>query len=179
MTHERVGHSEDKESSEFGTGLNKALIFSGNSCEIYTRSIEDGKDICWYVKMDFVEMAACENSAESWNLTIMEKISFEKYRQNHNNDFGSTIIISEIRQDKICSFVNKTDFEKYFSDYLSLKFTGKLKMNIFKLYLNNIEIKQNVDVYTNNDDKYTFTFYINKKNINDIVDLINYEKHQK
>ena len=176
MTHIRDGHSEDKESSEFGTGLKKALIFSGHSCEIYTRSIENGKDTCWYIKMDFVEMASRENAEDSYELTIMEEISFERYFQNHNNEVGSTIIISEIRQDKICSFVNKTDYEKQFSDYLSLKFNGKLKMNVFKLYLNNNEIKQNTDVYTNNDDKYTFTLFINKYDIDDIV--VSRQKHR-
>jgi hypothetical protein len=176
MTHMRDGHSEDKESSEFGTGLKKALVFLGNSCEIYTRSIENGTDICWYIKMDFVEMMARENAEDSYELTVMEKISYERYYQNHNNSVGSSIIISDIRSDKICSYVDKNKFEKQLREHLSLKFTGKLKMNVFKLYLNNIEINQKTDVYTNNDDKYTFTFYINKHNIDDIV--VSRNKHR-
>jgi hypothetical protein len=176
MTHMRDGHSEDKESSEFGTGLKKALVFLGNSCEIYTRSIENGTDICWYIKMDFVEMMARENAEDSYELTVMERISYERYYQHHNNNVGSSIIISDIRSDKICSYVDKNKFEQQLRNHLSLKFTGKLKMNIFKLYLNNIEINQKTDVYTNNDDKYTFTFYINKHNIDDIV--VSRNKHR-
>lgn len=176
MTHMRDGHSEDKESSEFGTGLKKALVFLGNSCEIYTRSIENGTDICWYIKMDFVEMMARENAEDSYEITLMERISYERYYQNHNNSVGSSIIISDIRSDKICSYVDKNKFEQKLREHLSLKFTGKLKMNVFKLYLNNIEIEQKTDVYTNNDDKYTFTFYINKHNIDDIV--VSRNKHR-
>ena len=176
MTHMRDGHSEDKESSEFGTGLKKALVFLGNSCEIYTRSIENDTDICWYIKMDFVEMMAREKAEESYEITVMEKISYERYYQNHNNSVGSSIIISDIRSDKICSYVDKNKFEKQLREHLSLKFTGKLKMNVFKLYLNNNEIEQKTDVYTNNDDKYTFTFYINKHNIDDIV--VSRNKHR-
>jgi hypothetical protein len=176
MTHIRDGHNDDKESSEFGTGLKKALVFIGNSYEIYTRSIENGTDICWYVKMDFVEMSQRKNPEDSYEATIMEKITYEKYRQYHNNDVGTTIIISDIRNDKICSYVNKNEFEQQLRDYLSLKFTGKLRMNIFKLYLNNTEIIQHTDVYTNNNNKFTFTFYINKRNIDDIV--VNRQKHR-
>jgi hypothetical protein len=176
MTHMRDGHSEDKESSEFGTGLKKALVFLGNSCEIYTRSIENDTDICWYIKMDFVEMMAREKAEESYEITVMEKISYERYYQNHNNSVGSSIIISDIRSDKICSYVDKNKFEQQLREHLSLKFTGKLKMNVFKLYLNNNEIEQKTDVYTNNDDKYTFTFYINKHNIDDIV--VSRNKHR-
>jgi len=176
MTHMRDGHSEDKESSEFGTGLKKALVFLGNSCEIYTRSIENGTDICWYIKMDFVEMMARENAEDSYEITLMERISYERYYQNHNNSVGSSIIISDIRSDKICSYVDKNKFEQKLREHLSLKFTGKLKMNVFKLYLNNNEIEQKMDVYTNNDDKYTFTFYINKHNIDDIV--VSRNKHR-
>jgi hypothetical protein len=176
MTHMRDGHSEDKESSEFGTGLKKALVFLGNSCEIYTRSIENGTDICWYIKMDFVEMMDREKAEDSYEITVMEKISYDRYYQHHNKNVGSSIIISDIRSDKICSYVDKNKFEQQLRDHLSLKFTGKLKMNIFKLYLNNNEIKQKTDVYTNNDDKYTFTFYINKHNIDDIV--VSRHKHR-
>ena len=176
MTHIRDGHNDDKESSEFGTGLKKALVFIGNSYEIYTRSIENGTDICWYVKMDFVEMSQRKNPEDSYEATIMEKITYEKYRQYHNNDVGTTIIISDIRNDKICSYVNKNEFEQQLREYLSLKFTGKLRMDIFKLYLNNTEIIEKTDIYTNNDNKFTFTFYINKHNIDDIV--VNRQKHR-
>ena len=176
MTHMRDGHSEDKESSEFGTGLKKALVFLGNSCEIYTRSIENDTDICWYIKMDFVEMMAREKAEDSYEITLMEKISYDRYYQHHNKNVGSSIIISDIRSDKICSYVDKNKFEKQLREHLSLKFTGKLKMNVFKLYLNNNEIEQKTDVYTNNDDKYTFTFYINKHNIDDIV--VSRHKHR-
>lgn len=176
MTHMRDGHSEDKESSEFGTGLKKALVFLGNSCEIYTRSIENDTDICWYIKMDFVEMMAREKAEDSYEITLMEKISYDRYYQHHKKNVGSSIIISDIRSDKICSYVDKNKFEKQLREHLSLKFTGKLKMNVFKLYLNNNEIEQKTDVYTNNDDKYTFTFYINKHNIDDIV--VSRNKHR-
>ena len=93
MTHIREGHGDDNESSEFGTGMKKALIYIGNSCEIYTRSIENGTDTCWYIKMDFVEMSQRVNSDDSYEMTIIEKISYEKYRHYHNKEFGSTIII--------------------------------------------------------------------------------------
>ena len=126
--------------------------------------------------MDFVEMMAREKAEESYEITVMEKISYERYYQNHNNSVGSSIIISDIRSDKICSYVDKNKFEQKLREHLSLKFTGKLKMNVFKLYLNNNEIEQKTDVYTNNDDKYTFTFYINKHNIDDIV--VSRNKHR-
>jgi hypothetical protein len=39
MGHIRIGHDDDNESSEFGTGLKKGMIFLSKDTEIYTRSV--------------------------------------------------------------------------------------------------------------------------------------------
>jgi hypothetical protein len=173
MTHMRVGHVNDNESSEFGTGLKKALVYIGNSCEIYTRSIENKKDVCRYVKLDFVEMSQRKNAEDSYELTAIEEISYEKYRQYHDKEFGSTIIISNIRDNSICSYTDKQVFERKIRDYLSLKFSERFIVKSFSLYLNNEQIEQQPDVYLNNDNKFTWKFYIpivnNSINGNDIV----------
>jgi len=171
MTHMRVGHSEDNESSEFGTGLKKALVYIGNSCEIYTRSIENGRDMCRYVKLDFVEMSQRKNAEDSYELTISKEISYDEYRQYHNKEFGSTIIISNIRDNSICSYTDKQMFERKIKDYLSLKFTERFRVGSFLLHLNDEKIDEQPDVYTGNDNKFTYTFYIKIVN-NAIVDIV-------
>ena len=117
MTHMRVGHTNDNESSEFGTGMKKALVYIGNSCEIYTRSIENRTDVCWYIKLDFVEMSLRANAEDSYELTVIEQISYEKYRQYHNKEVGSTIIISNIRDNSICSYTDKQVFENKIKEF--------------------------------------------------------------
>jgi hypothetical protein len=177
MTHMRVGHSEDNESSEFGTGLKKALVYIGNSCEIYTRSIENGRDMCRYVKLDFVEMSQRKNAEDSYELTISKEISYDEYRQYHNKEFGSTIIISNIRDNSICSYTDKQMFESKIKDYLSLKFTERFRVGSFLLYLNDEKIEEQPDVYTGNNNKITYTFYTKIIN-NAVVDIVCYKvKH--
>ena len=85
--------------------------------------------------------------------TIIEQISYEKYRQYHNKEVGSTIIISNIRDNSICSYTDKQVFENKIKEYLSLKFTDRFRVGSFSLYLNNEKIEEQVDVYTNNDNK--------------------------
>jgi len=59
MGHIRIGQStDDRETSEFGTGLKKALIFLSKNAEIFTRCVDDDGNISFVrVVFDFVEMA--------------------------------------------------------------------------------------------------------------------------
>ena len=51
LTHERIGHNNDDETSEFGTGLNNQQ-YNGNKLTVFTKN----ENKCYKVIMNFEEM---------------------------------------------------------------------------------------------------------------------------
>jgi len=86
-------HQDDKSNSEYGIGLKAGGVFLGDRLTIYTRINEN----C-YVKaiLDFNQMCEEVNPMKSYdpNIYLIEE---DEYRKNHNFEYGSTIILDELR----------------------------------------------------------------------------------
>jgi hypothetical protein len=103
MGHMRSGHDDDDETSEYGVGLKAGALSSGNVLMVYTRVGEKMyKVIC-----DFQRMIEEEDVNESYNPKIRE-ITLEEYKEVHEYEYGSSIVISQIRQ-AICGSCGEND----------------------------------------------------------------------
>ncbi len=93
LAHMRIGHDDDGETSEFGTGMKRAAISCGDIFEVFTRANKN----YWHIKMDFDRMSQIDKPEESYEPTIYFTVDEGYYKQTHmNSDFGSTIIISNL-----------------------------------------------------------------------------------
>ena len=103
MGHIRIGQAtDDRETSEFGTGLKKAMIFLAKNAEINTRCVDENGNISFVrVIFDFVEMANRTNPEESYEPTRFECISEEIFREKHPYDTGSSIILTNLRDNDV------------------------------------------------------------------------------
>jgi len=99
MGHIRVGHEDDIESSEFGTGFKKALIFLSQYAEIYTRSVKDDGSDPIFVKVvfDIPEMSGRQCPSESYEPTEFEIIDENTFKRNHPYQEGSSIILKNLK----------------------------------------------------------------------------------
>jgi hypothetical protein len=108
MAHDRIGHDNDSETSEFGIGLKASAINLGEKLIIYTHVPDNEK--YYHIELDFIKMANDENPNKSYEPTFYDDtISLESYLQRHKFTQGSTITIENIR-DEIISFNDQTDF---------------------------------------------------------------------
>lgn len=155
MGHIRIGQQEDLESSEFGTGLKKALIFMARVAEIYTRCVDDEGNVSFvYIKFEFVSMCNVVDPALSYEPTRFECITEEVFRQNHPANFetGSTIILSELREndytydDKKGVHMETSEFEKHFRDEISKKMSGLIRQQIIQINVNTIIVEAQPDI---------------------------------
>jgi len=110
MTHMREGHLNDAETSENGKGLKNSIIFVGDDTDIYTRAIEDDTETYYHVHFDIPEMCGRQNASESYEPTLLEKITDSKYEKCHKYEYGTTITISNIRKQKFV-IIDKAKFE--------------------------------------------------------------------
>jgi hypothetical protein len=130
MGHIRDGQDDDDETSEFGIGMKGAAIASANKFIVYTRV----RDKYYKIFFDFVKMSNISDIIESYN-PIISNITEEEYKDYHNYDYGSTLILEDIR-DEIYS---KTTDELITNDIM--KELGSIFGKIIKKY--NVEIKIN------------------------------------
>lgn len=103
MGHMRSGHDDDDETSEYGVGLKAGALSSGNVLTVYTCV----GDKMYKVICDFQRMIEEEDVNESYNPKIRE-IMRDEYLEVHEYEFGSTIVISQIRQ-AICGSCGEND----------------------------------------------------------------------
>ena len=114
MGHMRSGHDNDNETSEYGVGLKAGALSSGNVLTVYTRvgsplgsnERSGGEKMCKII-CDFQRMIEEDDVNESYNPKIRE-ITLEEYKEVHEYEFGSTIVISQIRQ-AICGSCQEND----------------------------------------------------------------------
>jgi hypothetical protein len=109
FTHMRTGQNDDNCLSQNGRGLKGGSASSGTKLTIYTNSNNNDKV---KVLADFPKMAAIDDCNESYNPRIF-KVSDEEFKAEHRSEFGSTIIIENMRKD----LYKQTD-EKKITDYL-------------------------------------------------------------
>ena len=155
MGHIRIGQQEDLESSEFGTGLKKALLFLARIAEIYTRCVDDDGNISFvYIKFEFVTMFNVADPVSSYEPTRFECISEERFRENHPADFetGSTIILSELRENDYTYNEKKgvhmeiTEFEDHFRNEISKKMSGLIRQDIIQIAVNQVLVEPQFNI---------------------------------
>ena len=95
FTHMRTGQNDDNCLSQNGRGLKGGSASSGTKLTIHTNSNNNDKV---KVVSDFPKMAATIDCNESYNPRIFP-ISDEEFKAEHGREFGSTIIIENIRKD--------------------------------------------------------------------------------
>ncbi len=177
MGHIRDGHNNDIESSEFGTGLKKAIIYTSEKTDIYTRSITDNGDQT-YVKVvfDIPNMISRTDPQDSYEPTSFEIIDEEEFNKNSKFEHGSTIVLQNLN-DSDFSYDQQTgsrfteqEFEEKLIVHLSKAYSDLIRDGIFSILLNDKKVPICIDL-TDNDvipltNKVQYKFYakLNKKN---------------
>ena len=194
FTHTKIGHSNDNETSEFGTGMKQAFISIANKATVITKN----NNICYKIELDFISMKSKINPNDSFQPTIYRKISEDEYLESKLNILddekhkytNGSIIILESLEDGCCNF-NIPDFNA-FREQINNTFKeiyGKIKdlnlticfNNDYKEILKN-DLNFNEDKFIN-DNKVESTLYIlkqkNNNNIKDILLLTNRKEKDK
>jgi hypothetical protein len=106
--HSRQGQNDDRETSEYGTGLNQASCFIANCMKVFTRAVKNGEVSHRKVECNFDEMAARPDELDSYRTDILP-LSPSEYDEVHPFETGSTIQLSEIRLEEDMQFSNKEE----------------------------------------------------------------------
>lgn len=171
LTHERIGHNNDDETSEFGTGLKQSAIYNGNILTVFTKN----ENICYKVIMNFEEMKKCELPEDSYKPNFYGTIPMEEYTNHHGFENGSTIIIDNLIRNEI---INEQKINNLI--YTFRETYGKLINDDFNISLNihNNNGKKEYKITPLNNildnpicKKRAFytTLYVNKNNSEDII----------
>jgi hypothetical protein len=140
MGHVRLEHDDDNETSEFGIGLKAGSLSAANKLTVFTKV--DGK--YYQVVCDFRQMESEKDIYDSYNPKIKE-ISEYDYKELHPFEYGSTIILSQIR-DSMCSNENEDNLIKRIKKHLSETYSRYFdKVQIF---VNNSEVEKETDLFT-------------------------------
>ena len=158
LGHVRNGHTDDNETSEFGHGLKKAIMYSCNTANIYTRSISDNKtETCVHVCFDIEKMAKTPIPEKSYQPTKFDLITLDEFKEKHHNNFsyGSTISLSQLRLDSILynresseKLSTKTVLEEYLIKNLSITYSKIITDKVFGITLNEKNINPTNDLIT-------------------------------
>jgi len=99
MGHEREGQSCDNETSQYGRGMSEAFIYTADSVDVYTHSIPETRNEAakYHIAFDFNEMVHRNSASESYEFSAYETIDAETFQANHPYEFGSTIVLSNLR----------------------------------------------------------------------------------
>ena len=178
MGHIRDGHNDDKETSEFGIGLKKAMIYLSDNAVIVTKIVkknkETGEDVEIYEKgvcvfRDMINISN-DNPEKSYEPTDLRPISRDVYKEYHPYDEGSTIILEEIlNEDTIIDHDNVGDNQNLspeeFTDNLINEFkkvySNLIRNKVFNLYVNNVKIDPDIDIVKqiHNSNKIVYSFW--------------------
>jgi hypothetical protein len=158
MGHEKLGHDDDNETSEFGVGMKAAALSCGNLLKVYTKIREDVNRYAYYeAECDFLKMEKKEDVNDSYNPQI-RNIASNDYNSIHLFENGSTLTVSKIRNEIFPLTTIQEITEK----------TKEIVSNMYSYY-----IKQGVEIYINEelvslqhnffDEKNCIPFTITKK----------------
>jgi hypothetical protein len=154
MGHIRLGHDDDEETSEFGTGFKKDIIYIAQYTEIYTRSVQENGNISFLkISFDIPEMCSRENPEESYEPSNFEMITEEQFKQNHKFDEGSTVILSILRQTDVTfdvetgKRISNNQFEKQLRNQISKANSGLINSNIINIKVNDILVEPKPDLF--------------------------------
>ena len=118
MAHVKEGHSDDKETSEFGMGFKLASIFLGNKLSVFTRV----ENIFYQVEFNFDKMCNESDPNDSYEPSKYRSISKEIYRENHPFENGSSIIIDKLEPENY-SLNNKENTISEIQKWISNAYT--------------------------------------------------------
>jgi len=179
MGHIREGHSNDQESSEFGTGLKKAMIFMAEHVELYTRSISEKnknkKEHYVKVVFDIPEMMKRPSAQESYEPTSFEIISPKEFEKMHSLDsHGSTILLQNLNENDFShdpetglKYTQK-ELETFLHEKLSRAYSDLIRKGVFRILLNDqwITVQDDLVDKIPKSHKLEYTFYtrLNSKN---------------
>lgn len=136
MGHEKLGHDDDNETSEFGVGMKAAALSCGNLLKVVTRVTENNKAVYYEAECDFLKMEKKEDVNDSYNPQI-RSISQHDYNSIHLFDNGSTVTNSKIRNE-IFPLTTIQEITEKTKDIIS---------NMYSYYIKNgVEIKVNGEV---------------------------------
>jgi hypothetical protein len=135
MSHMRPGQENDKEMSQFGIGMKAGAISLAQKMNIFTRV----KDRFYDIEMDFLEMSKREDPMESFNPKQKEK-DIDEYNENHPFDYGSTIILSNIRK-TMYSYLNESEAINDLIKNISFTYSEILEKNEVVIRVNDIKVE--------------------------------------
>ena len=169
MGHIRDGHSDDKESSEFGTGLKKAIIYLSEHAEIYTRSINDDEvESIIKVTFDIPSMCSKENPQDSYEPTRFALISLDTYKENHSFEEGSSIILSNLHSNDFTydqdsgKMLSQQGFIDCIKGHLRKAYSPIIRDEIFAIKLNGpiIEADEDIVSLVSQKNKFSYIYYV-------------------
>ena len=154
MGHEKVGHDDDNETSEFGVGMKAAALSSGNLLKVITKV---NGSYFYEAECDFLKMEKKEDVNESYNPQI-RTVSLDDYQRGHPFETGSTLTITKIRNEIFPLTTLQEITEK----------TKEIVSNMYSYYIKNgLEIVVNGEIVSipHNffDEKNCIPFTITKK----------------
>lgn len=177
MGHIRDGHNNDIESSEFGTGLKKAIIYTSEKTDIYTRSItDDGEENYVKVEFDIPIMIARKEPQESFEPTSFEIIGYKEFNKYSKFQKGSTIILQNLNNSDFsydhqsCSRFTEHQFEELLIEHLSRAYSDLIRDRVFRVVLNDkpVHIRNDLTdtalIPRSNQMRFTFYIKLNAKN---------------
>jgi hypothetical protein len=154
MGHIRLGHDDDEETSEFGTGFKKDIIYIAQYTEIYTRSVQENGNISFLkISFDISEMCGRINPEESYEPSNFEMITEEQFKQIHKFEEGSTVILSFLRQTDVTfdvetgKRITNVQFEKQFRSQISKANSGLIHSKIISIKVNDIPVEPEPDLF--------------------------------
>lgn len=175
MGHIRLGHDDDEETSEFGTGFKKDIIYIAQYTEIYTRSVQENGNISFIkISFDIPEMCSRLNPEESYEPSNFEFITEEQFKQNHKFGEGSTVILSILRQTDVTfdvetgKRISNNQFEKQLRNQISKANSGLILSKIINIKVNDILVEPEPDLFElvpeSNQSIFIFHCELNNKN---------------
>ena len=180
MGHIRLGHDDDEETSEFGTGFKKDIIYIAQYTEIYTRSVQENGNISFLkISFDIPEMCGRINPEESYEPSNFEMITEEQFKLNHKFEEGSTVILSTLRQTDVTfdvesgKRITNVQFEKQFRSQISKANSGLILSKIISIKVNDILVEPEPDLFNlvPVSNQSIFILYCELNNKNEPIDI--------
>jgi hypothetical protein len=140
MGHIKSGHDDDDETSEFGVGLKAGALSAANQLTVISRVGHDFYEVI----CDFIKMEKEEDVNASYNPKI-RNISDTEYKQFHPFPFGSSIIMSKIRE-TICERMSQEDLTFRIKEGISNTYSRFLNINR-KIFVNGQLVEKEIDLF--------------------------------
>jgi hypothetical protein len=140
MGHIKSGHDDDDETSEFGVGLKAGALSAANQLTVISRVGDDFYEVI----CNFIKMEKEEDVNASYNPKI-RSISEVEYNQLHPFRFGSSIILTKIRE-TICERMSQEDLTFRIKQGISNTYSRFLNKNI-NIFVNGEQVENEINLF--------------------------------